>query len=57
MSSSWTCACLRLLARVILDLHLGAVGDEMVGVTPIEAAFLLSTMATALAVVVEPVDH
>ena len=45
------------LARVILDLHLGAVGDEVVGVAAVEAAFLLSTTAMALAVVVEPVDH
>ena len=48
------------LARVLLALHLGTIGDEVIGVIVAEAALLLSTTAMVLAVVVEPlelVDH
>jgi Mg2+/Co2+ transporter CorB len=45
-----------LLARVILALQLGAVGDEVVGVYAVEVALLLSTMSLVLVVVMEPLE-
>jgi hypothetical protein len=44
------------LARVILALHLGVVGDEVVRVYIVEVALLLSTMSLVLAVVMEPLE-
>jgi len=41
------------LARVLLALHLGTIGDEVIGVIVAEAALLLSTTAMVLAVVVD----
>jgi hypothetical protein len=48
---------LLVLARVLLALHLGAVGDEVARVSVVEATLLLSTMLEGLAVIVEPVDQ
>lgn len=45
-----------LLARVILALQLGVVGDEVVRVYIVEVALLLSTMSLVLAVVMEPLE-
>ena len=48
---------LLVLVRVILALHLGAVGDEVAGVSVVEATLLLSTMLAGIAIIVEPIDH
>ena len=50
---------LLVLARVILALHLGVVGIEVVGVSIGDVALLLTSMTLVLAVIVEllePID-
>ena len=46
-------ALLLVLAKVLHALHLGAIGDEVVGVIAVEVALLLSSTVMVLAVVVE----
>jgi hypothetical protein len=48
---------LLVLVGVLLALHLRAVGDEVAGVSVVEATLLLSTMLAGLAIIVEPVDQ